>query len=247
MRSGTHGCCSSRSPNAEPRAGAACSSAGRRPARRGSSSSTWSIRRTCASSISLPFSPPAAPRRRRSRARSSWSARTASATAAARGTGARSTTPCEIEPIPIAFGSRATSAATASPATSSCYRTASTTGGPGLATSTPSSRRRPRAASSWSTTEAGARTPSKYRPPSRRSGSPPVSSGSAISPSSTRSESDRRSGDEITKVRFRAPGSAVHEVDIVATLATSPRTSPAGPRPRRAPRYRVVRHRVISA
>jgi hypothetical protein len=57
-----------------------------------------------------------------------------------------------------------------------------------------------------------------------------------------------RSGDEITKVRFRASGSAVHEVDIVATLAHEPAYLTCGSAAlRRAPRYVEWGARVISA
>jgi hypothetical protein len=57
----------------------------------------------------------------------------------------------------------------------------------------------------------------------------------------------RRVGDGVTRTRFEAPGSTVHEVDVVGTLDDEPAYLTCGSdEPRRARRCRVVRHRVLS-
>lgn len=57
----------------------------------------------------------------------------------------------------------------------------------------------------------------------------------------------RRVGDETTRVRFEAPGSEVHEVDVVATHVDEPAfLTCTSAEPRRARRCRVVEHRVLS-
>ena len=86
-------------------------------------------------------------RHARSTIRSSSSARTASTTAAAPSSAGRSTTRCASRSRTAGCGSRRTSAATASPATSSSSTTASTTGAWSRRTPGPWSRRRSSAAS----------------------------------------------------------------------------------------------------
>jgi (2Fe-2S) ferredoxin len=57
----------------------------------------------------------------------------------------------------------------------------------------------------------------------------------------------KRLRDGTTRVRFQAPGSTVHEVDIAATLADEAAFLTCGStEPRRARRCNVVRHRVLS-
>ena len=57
----------------------------------------------------------------------------------------------------------------------------------------------------------------------------------------------RRVGDGTTRVRFEAPGSTVHEVDVVATNADEAAFLTCGSsEPRHARRCHVVRHRVLS-
>jgi hypothetical protein len=57
----------------------------------------------------------------------------------------------------------------------------------------------------------------------------------------------KRVGDGTTRVRFQAPGSTVHELDVVATLADEPAFLTCGSlEARRARRCNVVRHRVLS-
>ncbi len=57
----------------------------------------------------------------------------------------------------------------------------------------------------------------------------------------------RRVGDGVTRARFDAPGSTVHQVDVVGTLDDEPAYLTCGSdEPRRARRCRVVRHRVLS-
>ena len=58
--------------------------------------------------------------------------------------------------------------------------------------------------------------------------------------------SERRSDDE-WRVRFRTPGGAVHRIDVVATLADEPAYLTCdSAEPRRARRYEVTAHRVLS-
>ena len=57
----------------------------------------------------------------------------------------------------------------------------------------------------------------------------------------------RRLAGDVTRARFEAPGSSVHEVDIVGTLDDEAAYLTCGSdEPRRARRCRVVRHRVLS-
>ena len=57
----------------------------------------------------------------------------------------------------------------------------------------------------------------------------------------------RRVGDGVTRARFEAPGSTVHEVDVAGTLDDEAAYLTCGSdEPRRARHCRVVRHRVLS-
>jgi len=57
----------------------------------------------------------------------------------------------------------------------------------------------------------------------------------------------RRLGDDVTRVRFEAAGSSVHEVDVVGTLDDEAAYLTCGSgEPRHARRCRVVRHGVLS-
>jgi len=57
----------------------------------------------------------------------------------------------------------------------------------------------------------------------------------------------RRLAGDVTRVRFQARGSNVHEVDVVGTLDDEPEyLTCSSEEPRRARRCRVVRHRVLS-
>ena len=113
-----------------------------------------------------------APVQRRSRGRSSSSARTASGTGAARCTAGRCTTPCGTRRTRIASGSRRTSAATASRETPSCSPTASTTGASAQRTQAASSPRRPPVGSTSTPIAGAAPTRSRCRRPSARFASP---------------------------------------------------------------------------
>ena len=217
----TRGCCSSGSRRAGARGGPRASSRLRGRGRSGSSSWRSSIRTICSTSTSRRRSPAATGRAiadlflvcthgKRDRC-CALHGRPALRRAAAR-------------PIPPArFGSRRTSAATASPATSSCSRTGLYYGrvAPGrrrgvLARRLPESRARalPRAQ----------RVPvPRSRPPSRRCASPRASPASTTSSSLGTGARRRRPGASASARRTRRP-----------TNSTSPSRSPTSPRSSRA-------------